>query len=458
MEAKPTEELARFAAKLGYDDLPASARDHARHLLLDAIACALAGDFGQETAMYARFARAAGGAGSTTVIGAAELLSLLGASLLNGYLITAATICDTYVPAHVHITPEVVPPALAVAERDGADGRALLAAIAIGAEVAVRVAQGIDYAVAGPRGWHLPGIVGPFGAAAAVGRLRGLSGLQMRNALGLAGSQAAGTWASWGTPTVKFHQSRGAASGLLAGLLAEQDFTASAEILAHPDGGIFAAYSDGGRPGAAVADLGERFELENISLRLWPGGTPLQPTLTAVFDLLAARRPAFGEIERVRIEVAPDVYDAHARFAEPEGTFDALLSYPFTVASALRDGRFWLDSVGPGKIGDPDLRRFMRERVELLADAGLTRERSRVEVVTAGGEKLSAAADAAKGSPANPAGPDDLRTKFEHAAAGRLTEADAAELLDLLLGIDRVPDLGRLFELLRSARARPVLQ
>ena len=70
MEAKPTEELARFAAEVGYDDLPASAREHARHLLLDAIACALAGDFGQETAMYARFARAAGGAGSTTAIGA----------------------------------------------------------------------------------------------------------------------------------------------------------------------------------------------------------------------------------------------------------------------------------------------------------------------------------------------------------------------------------------------------
>jgi 2-methylcitrate dehydratase PrpD len=458
VETKPTEELARFVAEAGYDDLPASARDHARHLLLDATACALAGDFGQETAMYGRFARAAGGAGDATVIGSAEPLSLLGASLLNGYLITAATICDTYVPAHVHITPEVVPPALAVAERDGADGQALVTAIAIGAEVAVRVARGIDYAVAGPRGWHLPGIVGPFGAAAAVGRLRSLSALQMRNAFGLAGSQAAGTWASWGTPTVKFHQSRGAASGLLAGLLAEQDFTASAEILTHPDGGLFAAYSDGGRPAAVIAEIGQRYEFENISLRLWPGGTPLQPTLTAVFDLLAAHRPTFGEIERVRIEVAPEVYDAHSRFAEPEGTFDALLSYPFTVASALRDGRFWVDSVASRKIDDPDLRRFMRERVELVAEAGLTRERSRVEVIMTSGQRLAAAAGAAKGSPANPAGPDDLRTKFEHAVAGRLADADASELLDLLLGIERISSLGRVFELLRSASTRPVLQ
>jgi 2-methylcitrate dehydratase PrpD len=280
----------------------------------------------------------------------------------------------------------------------------------------------------------------------------------MRNAFGLAGSQSAGTWASWGTPAVKFHQSRGAVSGLLAAFLAEQDFTASAEILSHPDGGILAAYSNGGKPAAVAAELGQRFELERISLRLWPGGTPLQPTLTALFDLLAAHQPGFGEIERVRIAVAPEVHEAHFRFAEPEGTFEALLSYPFTAAVALRDGRLWLDSAGPERVDDPGLRRFMRERVELVADGGLTRERSRIEVTMIGGKALSASADAAKGSPANPATPAELRTKFEHAVAGRLPEADASELLDLLFRVDELADLDRLFELLRSARERTAMQ
>lgn len=454
LELTPTEDLARFAAGLSYGDLPVSTRDFTRHWLLDSLACALAGDLGDETAKYTDFARAAGGAGEATIVGSPERLSLLGASLLNAYQITAVTVCDTYVPAHVHISPEIIPPALAVAERDGLDGRALLTAVAIGAEVAVRVAAGIDYSVAGPRGWHFPGIVGPFGAAAAVGHLRKLTPLQMRNAFGLAGSQSAGTWASWGTPAVKFHQSRGAGSGLLAGLLAEQDFISSAEILTHPDGGIFAAYSDGGKPQAVVADLGKRFELEQISLRLWPGGTPLQPTLTAVFDLIAAEQPAFDAIEHVRIEVAPDVYEAHARFAEPEGTFEALLSYPFTVTSALRDGQFWLDSLDPSRVGDPDLIRFMRERVELIANADLDRERSRVEVALAEGRTIAAQADAAKGTPANPAKFTDLRAKYERCVAGRLTDADAAELLDLLVRIDELDDLSRLFRLLGSAHQR----
>ena len=455
MQTTPTETLAEFASGLSYDDLPDSARQHARHLLLDSVACALAGDLGDEVATYSKFAQAIGGAGDSTVIGSSQQLSLLGASLLNGYLITAVTVCDTYVPAHVHITPEVVPPALAVAERDGAGGRDLLAAIAVGAEIAVRVAAGIDYAVAGPRGWHFPGIVGPFGAAAAVGRLRGLSQLQMRNAFGLAGSQAAGTWASWGSPAVKFHQSRGAVSGLIAGLLAEQDFAASADILTHPDGGMLAAYSDGGKPDALVAELGSRFEFERISLRLWPGGTPLQPTLTALFDLLSRESLALDDIGRVRIFVAPQVHEAHARFARPNGTFEALLSYPFLVASALRDGRLWLDAVGAEKLGDARIGRFVEECVEFSQDPGLTREQSRIEVTMRDGRSLAARSDAARGTPSNPATLPELRAKFEMCVAGRLDDAASAEMLDMLVRIEELDELGRLFELMQSARSRP---
>jgi 2-methylcitrate dehydratase PrpD len=242
-------------------------RVQARNLLLDSVACAIASDFGNETESYAGFAEAAGGRGDSTVIGSRAGLSPLGATLLNAYQITAATVCDTYVPAHVHITPEIVPPALAIAERDGLDGAALLTAIALGSEVAVRLATGINYAVAGPRGWHMPGIVGPFGAAAAVGHLTGLTPLQMRNAFGLAGSQSAGTWASWGTPTVKFHQSRGAGSGLLAALLAKTGFTSSPDIIGHPDGGILSAYSDGGRPEKVLENIGRHWEFEEIALR-----------------------------------------------------------------------------------------------------------------------------------------------------------------------------------------------
>ena len=154
----------------------------------------------------------------SSVIGG-EHLSLAGATLLNGYLVTAVTMCDVHRATMTHITPEIVPPALAIAERDGLSGRDLLVAIAAGCEVTTRIGIGLDYPVFRARGWHGPGILGPFGAAAAVGSLLKFDADTMARAFGLAGSQAAGTFAAWGTPTVKFHQCRGALSGLMAALL-----------------------------------------------------------------------------------------------------------------------------------------------------------------------------------------------------------------------------------------------
>src|SRR5436189_295064 len=135
--------------------------------------------------------------------------------------------------------------ASAMAGRNGASGRALVTAIAAGLETTVRVGLGTKYSAFRAKGWHSPGVIGPFGGAAAAGKLLGLDAERQRNAFGLAGSQSAGTFAHWGTPTIKFHQSRGALSGLMAGLLAEQGFLASPEILAPKAGGPFNAYSDG---------------------------------------------------------------------------------------------------------------------------------------------------------------------------------------------------------------------
>jgi 2-methylcitrate dehydratase PrpD len=99
-------------------------------------------------------------------------------------------------------------------------------------------------------------VIGPFGGAAAVGKILGLNAEQLRHALGLAGSQASGTFAAFGTAAVKFHQAHGALSGLSAGLAAAEGFTTTDKILIHPDGGLYNTMSDGGNP-EAVTRLGE---------------------------------------------------------------------------------------------------------------------------------------------------------------------------------------------------------
>src|SRR6266576_5662672 len=144
MSGNVTEVLAGFAASLQYDDLPAEVRDHCKNLLLDTLACAVAGHRGEATQQLAALASALAQSDESSVIGG-DRLSLAGATLLNGYLITAVTMCDVHRSTMTHITPEVIPPALLIAERDGLSGADVLVAIAAGCEVTTRIGIGLDY-------------------------------------------------------------------------------------------------------------------------------------------------------------------------------------------------------------------------------------------------------------------------------------------------------------------------
>jgi 2-methylcitrate dehydratase PrpD len=144
MTETTTEDLARFAASVKYENIPAPAREYCKDILLDTLACAFAGHFGEETDQIARFAKSLATSTESTVIGG-DNLSLAGATLLNGYLITAVTMCDIHRSTLTHVTPEVVPPALLIGERDNVSGRDLLVALAAGFEVTTRVGVGSDY-------------------------------------------------------------------------------------------------------------------------------------------------------------------------------------------------------------------------------------------------------------------------------------------------------------------------
>lgn len=444
----PTAELARFIANLEYDHLPASVRERVKDIILDALASAIAGRQGDESRQIRALAAALGGSREASVIGG-EQLSLAGATLLNGYLITAVTVCDVHRPTLCHTSPQVVPPALAIAERDGASGRALILAIAAGLETTVRVGLGTNYPAFRARGWHSPGVVGPFGGAAAAGKLLGLDAERQRNAFGLAGSQSAGTFAHWGTPTIKFHQSRGALSGLMAGLLAEQGFLASTEVLAHKDGGLFNTYSDGGQPDAVVSGLGSRWELNQIALRLWPAASSIQSVITALFALIKAHDLKPARIAVVRVGLSKTVYDMHGTLAWND-KFKALLSTPYVTAIVLHDRRCWLDQFEPERFRDPAVDTFARERVKVEIDPRVEGTGAVVEIRTIDGAVHADRRAAPKGDPADPLTRSEIEDKLRTAAAGFLPANAAQRIITLVGGLEH---LGNVRELLAALRA-----
>src|SRR6267143_4107386 len=451
MSKEATAVLAAFAASLTYEAIPERVRDRCKDLALDALACAVAGHAGDETHQLAALSSALAKSRESNVIGG-DRLSLAGATMLNGYLITAVTMCDAHRPTMTHVTPEVVPPALAIAERDALSGRDLLVALAAGFEVTTRVGIGVDFPAFRARGWHGPGIFGPFGAAAAVGRLLRFDPDAMARAFGLAGSQAAGTFAAWGTPTVKFHQCRGALSGLMAALLAEQNFLATREFLTAKDGGLYNSYWNGGKPELAAAGLGQRWELEQIALRLWPSASSIQGMNTALFDLVEQHDVDPAKVKQLRVRLNQTVFDLHGKLARYKAKFDALISAHYTAAVILHDRKLTLAQFEPARYDDPVLRRAAAEQVEVRPDPALTGVQAAVEIEMADGITLSARCDHPRGSAENPLSRRQIESKLRTYADGLLS---SAHVDDVVGAVSRLEDLGAVRKLMDQLRATP---
>jgi 2-methylcitrate dehydratase PrpD len=449
MTETTTEHLARFAASLGYDDIPARVREQCKDFLLDTLACALAGHAGEETGQVSRFAASLATSSESTVIGGGNL-SLAGATLLNGYLITAVTMCDIHRSTLTHVTPEVVPPALLIAERDNASGRDLLVALAAGFEVTTRVGVGSDYPAVRARGYHGPGVFGPFGAAAAAGRLLGLSAEAMARAFGLAGSQAGGTFAAWGTPTVKFHQCRGALSGLMAALLAEQDFLATREFLTAKDGGLFTTFSNGGHPEKVTDDLGKRWELEQIALRLWPSASSIQGMNTALFDALEERAFKLKDIKRAQIRLAPTVFNLHGKLSKYKAKFDALISAHYTAAVILQDHMLTLEQFTPERYDDSLLRRAAAELIDIQPDENLKDVQSVVEFELLDGTKISKRCEFPRGSAENPLTRAQIEGKLRTYGKDRLSPQAIDRVVAAVASLENLGSVRELMQLLRQ--------
>ena len=447
-ENNVTEVLARFAATLKYDEIPERVRAYSKKLLLDALACALAGHQGEETQQIRALSSGLAQSRESSIIGG-DRLSLAGATLLNGFLVTAVTMCDVHRPTFTHVTPEVVSPALAIAERDSLPGRELLVALTVGFETTTRIGVGLDYPAFRGRGFHGPGVIGPFGAAAAVGRLLGFDPETMARAFGLAGSQAAGTLAALKTPTVKFHQCRGALSGLMAALLAQQGFVATRQFLTAPDGGLYNSYSKGGCPEAVTKNLGERWELEQIALRLWPSANVLQGLITAMFDLVEGHKVDPDNTRKLRIFLSKSAFERYGEFFRPKGKFEAFISSHYIATVILHERQLSLDQFEPAHYNDPRLVQFASDQVEVKPDSNLIDVQARVEAETASGSAISVQCNDPKGAPENPLSFAQVEDKFRTYARTRLSDSRSEEAIDLVSQLEDLESTKRLMDLLR---------
>ena len=167
-------------------------------------------------------------------------------------------------------------------------GRGLLLAVSLGLDVSCRVALASTL----DRGWHRTAAMGVFGAAAASGKLLGLTVEQMVNALGIAFSQAAGNRQCIvdGALTKRLQAGQAASSGVFAAILAAEGFTGAQNIFLGRFG-FFELYQPNGHDAAKLLEgLGREFRGDELSFKPYACGRPQH----AMLDAAIAAREQLG--------------------------------------------------------------------------------------------------------------------------------------------------------------------
>jgi 2-methylcitrate dehydratase PrpD len=418
--------LARHVAETPFAALPAAAVNAARRSLIDAVGVML-GASGLEPACapFAEEARALAGVGESTVLGFGFRAPAAAAAFANGALAHALDYEDAYDGAPLHPNAPTAPAALAAMEAGGpCAGADLIAALALGCDVTCRLGLALtenpdEY------GFYPPPMLGAFGAAAAVGRLTGLSADQMVDAFALTLSQA--------VATAQFKQAPDSAVRAIRDAFAAQAGVTAARLAARGvrgfdgvfegEAGFYALYARGAYdPAVALRDLGADFLGAGVSFKPWPACRGTHAFIEAALAL-RAQAPA-DQIEKIVMRGAPMLTMLTAPEAAkkaPQTAIDAKFSLPFTVAAALAHGRVTLESFFPAALKDAAVLKLAAKaqfEIDPHAPPGMQGATSgALALHCADGRVLSHAVERPRGHPGNPLSDDDLRAKFADCAA-----------------------------------------
>ena len=312
MSVTKSQQLAQFVAQTSFDALPSDAVYEAKRIVLDSIGCALAASGQLKGRVGIEYAQILGGIDSTaTIFGSAQRSSIFGAAFANGELINALDFDAILPPGHV--SPYVLPGALAVAEAQGSSGKRLIAAVAIAHELANRFGKAMDY-IRDVRDGEvtMPPVLGYtstiFGATAAITSLWGASEETTGHAINIAGAiSPVNSHRSWlehlPVATIKYTMAGPLAhSALTSAYMASLGHRGDPNLLDDPEFG-YPRFIGTRRwePEALTAELGQtwHFQKEN-SFKHYPHCRALHGLLDLLGETVESEHIDPAEIDAIR--------------------------------------------------------------------------------------------------------------------------------------------------------------
>src|SRR5580704_15833853 len=447
-----TRAIAQFVSGLTYDAIPPPVRARLMLLILDAIGCGIYGAGQPWCTILQSTLGELDATRTTTVWGTGLHLSSPHATLVNGTQVQGFELDDTHRQGVLHVGAVTLPALIAVAESHARlSGRDFLTAAVAGYEIGPRVGMCIG------QGWHSGATVGVFSAAAGAARALGLDAGETMHALGIAGTQSAGLMAAqYGSMVKRMHAGRSSQSGLYGALLAQNGFTGIIDVFEAPYGGFcttFSRSSDRFDLEELSAGLGERFETLRIALKFYSCVASNHTSLDAIRAIQARRPFSREELTKIVIRGSQVTVDHVGWPYRPEGLTSAQLNLPFCVATLLLEGDVFVDQFKPEAFTDT-ARMELSRKVEVVHAPEITalgskfRHKVRVEVHLKDGSVEEETREQPRGGEDAFAPAADIIEKFKKLSRAALSDTRQADVIDMILDMENLPDIRALPEAL----------
>ncbi|ABG03344.1 MmgE/PrpD [Rubrobacter xylanophilus DSM 9941] len=463
------QEVSRFAARVRDEGIPPELLRDARRRVTDIVGIALAASAMEPARIVGEVVDAWGGAGQASAVGRGRRYPAASAALLNGTLAHALDYDDTHLPSVLHPSAAVVPAALAAAEAAGAAGPQLLAAVAAGDELVVRVGMAgydakLGNSVFFEKGMHATSIAGTLGAALAAAMVYGLGEEEIGHAVAIAASMGAGIIEAnrTGGTVKRVHCGWAAHAGVTAAELARSGLTGPPTVFEGRFGFLRAYLDDRAHPDAILRGLGEEWELPRIFFKPYPANHFTHAGIDAALRLREEGLDV-REVEAIELGVASPtlrtIAEPPEEKARPKSGYAAQFSGPFAVATALVGGGglgVSLEDFTDEAVRDR-LKLDLASRVRCVADEECDRIFPNqfpavLRVRLRSGEVREARVLHNRGGPENPLSDEELEVKFRANAGRALSEERVGELWEALRSLGEADALEGITALVRESR------
>lgn len=455
---KITKELVQKCHDLKYGDLPADVIDRTKYLLLDFVGVAVRGALSDSSLPVQRVVANLDKSREGAVVFGTDLRANPPyAALANGIASHSLELDDVVNEASLHPAVAIMPAALAGAHIAGCTGKEFIAAVVAGYEVMIKLGIALDPAAHYAQGFHPTATCGTMGSAVTAAKILKLDQRSMQNALGIAGSQAAGSmeFLADGAYTKRFHAGWAAHSGIIAALLARDNFSGPGTII---EGrfGFLHAYSPKSDPSKILKHWGTPYEVMKTSIKPHACCRYKQGPIDGILQIMGKNELSAEDIESVNLAVLKAGF---ALVAEPENIkyspesiVDAQFSMPFGAAMAILHGKASLDQYTQENLRSPLVKEVMR-KVKCINDPEIEKDFPRkwpavAEIRTNDGRVYTARVEYPKGDPENPLSWEELIEKFRNLISAVFPEDRQNRIIATIRSLDQIRDVSELCNLL----------